>query len=206
CSEDIALFTKDTVKAIHHFQSGHPQYPKTPLSQLSELGALITLGKVFVKDETQRYGLNAFKVLGGIYVVGKYIARHLGIDFSKLAIEKLTSDEIKQKTGVLTFASATDGNHGRGIAWAARELGHRAVIYLPKGAAEERVEAIRGEGAEAVVTDMNYDDTVRLIAEESEQNGWIIVQDTSWEGYEQIPQWIMQGYATLTYEITEQLH
>jgi len=202
----LESFSEQTVDEIYAFQRSHPKYTKTPLVQLSNLSEKIRLGNVYVKDESKRFGLNAFKVLGGIYVVGKYIAEKLDLPFANLTIDKLLSKEVKERTGTLTFASATDGNHGRGIAWAARELGHEAVIYLPKGAAKERVEAIENEGAKAVVTDVNYDDTVRLISEHAEENNWVLVQDTAWEGYEDIPHWIMQGYATLTKEIYEQLN
>lgn len=204
-THEINYFSKDIIDNIHLFQKSHPKYTKTPLVHWKQFSELTGTGNLFIKDESQRFGLNAFKVLGGIYVVGRYIAEKVVINLSELTIEKLTSAEVKQKTGILTFASATDGNHGRGIAWAARELGHQAVIYLPKGAAEERVKAIEEEGAKAVVTDMNYDNTVRLIAKDAEENAWVVVQDTSWEGYEQIPLWIMQGYATLAKEISEQL-
>src|SRR5699024_9829427 len=100
----------------------------------------LQLANLYVKDESKRYGLKAFKVLGGIYVVGRYLADLLKEDLSKLTIQELASAQLKEKTGEIIFASATDGNHGRGIAWSARELGHKAVIYLPKGAAKERVE------------------------------------------------------------------
>src|SRR5690625_4969 len=202
----LESFSKQIVSEIHAFQRSHSKYTKTPLIKLTNLAKEIGVDHVYVKDESQRFGLNAFKVLGGIYVVGKYIAEKLDLPFANLTIDKLLSKEVKERTGTLTFASATDGNHGRGIAWAARELGHEAVIYLPKGAAKERVEAIENEGAKAVVTDVNYDDTVRLISEHAEENNWVLVQDTAWEGYEDIPHWIMQGYATLTKEIYEQLN
>lgn len=203
--ETLKPFQHEVVENIHAFQSSHPQYTETPLVSLKKLAKYINVHSIFVKDESKRFGLNAFKVLGGIYVVGRYIAEFLEKDFSELTIEELTSDEFKRQTGELTFASATDGNHGRGIAWAARELGHKAVIYLPKGAAQERVEAIEREGARAVVTEGNYDESVRLVAKHAKEKGWIVVQDTAWEGYEEIPHWIMQGYATLTKEIVEQI-
>lgn len=198
-------FSKGKVDAIHGFQRSHGDYTKTPLVSLKSLSKHLQLANLYVKDESKRYGLKAFKVLGGIYVVGRYLADLLKEDLSKLTIQELASAQLKEKTGEIIFASATDGNHGRGIAWSARELGHKAVIYLPKGAAKERVEAIEKEGATAVVTDVNYDDSVRLIAKKAEENGWVLVQDTAWEGYEKIPNWIMQGYATLTKEIDEQL-
>lgn len=198
-------FSKEIIEQIHTFQASHPDYTKTPLISLSNLANHLQLGNVFVKDESKRFGLNAFKVLGGIYVVGRYIAELLDEEFSSLTVGQLSTEEMKKRTGEIVFASATDGNHGRGVAWAARELGHKAVIYLPKGAAEERVQAIRREGAEAVVTDVNYDESVELIAKNAKEKGWVVVQDTAWEGYEEIPHWIMQGYATLTKEISEEL-
>lgn len=105
----------------------------------------------------------------------------------------------------MTFATTTDGNHGRGVAWAAQQLGQNAVIYMPKGSARERVDHIRNLGAECIVTDMNYDDTVRLTMKTAKERGWEIVQDTAWEGYTKIPTWIMQGYSTLADEAVEQM-
>ena len=104
-----------------------------------------------------------------------------------------------------TFVTATDGNHGRGIAWTAHELGLKAVVYMPRGSAAERLENIRRLGAEAEITDLNYDDTVRFAAGCEREKGWILVQDTAWEGYETIPTWIMQGYTTLALEAAEQM-
>ena len=101
--------------------------------------------------------------------------------------------------------TATDGNHGRGVAWTAHELGLKAAVYMPKGSAPERLENIRRLGAEAEITSVNYDDTVRFAAECEKKYGWVLVQDTAWEGYEDIPTWIMQGYTTMALETAEQL-
>lgn len=207
--EKLSQFTNDfsvkAVETIQAFQQTHPKYEKTPLRQLTYLANHLKVKNIFVKDESLRFGLNAFKVLGGIYAIGKYIATQLDRDISTLSFAELTSPEVKQTLGELTFITATDGNHGKGVAWAARELGHKCVVYLPKGAAQERVDAIRHEGADAQVTDGNYDDAVRLAAKTAQENNWIILQDTSWEGYEDIPDWVMQGYASLAKEIVDQL-
>ena len=104
-----------------------------------------------------------------------------------------------------TFVTATDGNHGRGIAWAAARLGMESVVYMPKGSAKERLENIRALGAKAEITEWNYDDTVRYASRQAVEHGWVLVQDTSWEGYEQIPMWIMEGYTTLALEAAEQM-
>ena len=150
--------------------------------------------------------VNAFKVLGDSYAMARYMAEKLQTDISKLPLEKITSQAIREQLGNVTFATTTDGNHGRGVAWTARQLGQKSVVYMPKGSALRRLENIRAEGAEAKITDYNYDDAVRMIAEESKEKGWIMVQDTAWEGYEDIPTWIMQGYGTMAAESLEQLN
>jgi diaminopropionate ammonia-lyase len=105
----------------------------------------------------------------------------------------------------MTFISATDGNHGRGVAWTVNELKQSSVIYMPKGSSLERLDNIRKAGAKAEITEYNYDDAVRLANRHAEENGWVLVQDTSWEGYEQIPTRIMQGYMTMAYEAYVQM-
>lgn len=163
------------------------------------------MAEIRVKDESKRFGLNAFKVMGGIYAIGKYLADRLGRDIGSLSFEELQSPQVKEQLGELTFISATDGNHGRGVAWAARELGQKSVIYMPKGSSLQRLQAIRNEGAHADITEVNYDATVRMCAELAEENGWIMVQDTAWDGYDEIPLWIMQGYGALAQEMIEEL-
>jgi diaminopropionate ammonia-lyase len=103
------------------------------------------------------------------------------------------------------LATATDGNHGRGIAWAAERLRQQAMIYMPKGSVRSRVENIRSHGATVEVTDLNYDDTVRLCWRRAQENGWHVIQDTAWEGYTDIPRWIMQGYTTMCAEAMRQV-
>ncbi|MCM3718557.1 diaminopropionate ammonia-lyase [Fictibacillus phosphorivorans] len=198
-------FTNSEIKRVYQFQKTHPLYNETPLVRLSNLAAELGVEEIFVKNEACRFGLNAFKVLGGIYAVGKFLAERIGRDIESLSFEELKSPKIRELTGELTFISATDGNHGRGVAWAARELGHKSVIYMPKGSSTRRLEAIKAEGAHAEITHYNYDDAVRLASSHAKVNGWIVIQDTSWEGYEDIPLWIMQGYATISKEIVEQM-
>ncbi|MDR2487648.1 MAG: diaminopropionate ammonia-lyase, partial [Clostridiales Family XIII bacterium] len=147
----------------------------------------------------------AFKVLGGSFAIGNYLAKRLGVDISELPFDKLVSDEICEKLGDVTFVTATDGNHGRGVAWTANQLRKKSVVYMPKGSSLERLENIRKEGAEASITDMNYDEAVRLANSMAETKGWVMVQDTAWEGYTDIPTWIIQGYATMGLEAYTQL-
>ena len=158
-----------------------------------------------VKNESYRFGLNAFKVLGGIYAIAQYVANKLGRNIEELSFEQLKTPEVRAQVGNLTFISTTDGNHGRGVAWAARELGFQARIYMPAGSAAERLLHIKSEGAFAEITTMNYDDTVRYTSQLALENGWVLIQDTMWEGYDEIPLWIMQGYTTLVQEIVEQI-
>lgn len=203
--EELSIFAKSQIQSVHTFQQTHRAYTKTPLHQLTHLAEHVQVADIRVKDESYRFGLNAFKVMGGIYAVGKYVAEQLGERVEDLSFEAMQSPRVKERLGELTFISATDGNHGRGIAWAARELGQRSVIYMPKGSSMHRLTAIRSEGAHADITEVNYDETVRMCANLAEKNGWVMVQDTAWEGYDDIPLWIMQGYASMAKEIEEQL-
>ena len=203
--EPIALLDRSEVNKALDFHAGFPDYQPTPLANLSQLAQNIGVGGIHVKDESHRFGLNAFKVLGGSFAIGKYIAQMLGKDVSELGYQALTSPSIREQIGTVTFATTTDGNHGRGVAWTANRLRQQAVVYMPKGTQSIRLEHIRSLGAKACITDMNYDDTVRMTAQQAQENNWIVVQDTAWEGYTDIPGWIMQGYATMGLEAIEQL-
>ena len=202
----VEKYGVETAKKAIAFHSSFPEYAPTPLVTLSGLANQLGVASIHVKDESCRFGLNAFKVLGSSYAIGSYIARRLGMKLEDLPYERLVSNEIRDKLGALTFVTATDGNHGRGVAWTANRLGQSSVVYMPKGSAAERLENIRSMGSDASVTELNYDDAVRLANEGAEKNGWILVQDTSWEGYEDIPGWIMEGYTTMAYEAVQQLN
>ena len=187
------------------FHQSFPEYKETPLANLDALAKELGVASIHVKDESNRFGLNAFKVLGGSYTIGNYIAKKLGVSISELPYEKLISSEVKEKIGQITFVTATDGNHGRGIAWTANRLNQKSVIYMPKGSAHERLQNIQALGADASITELNYDDAVRLAKEGQDKYGWVLVQDTVLDGYEEIPGWIMEGYTTMAAEATEQL-
>ena len=198
----LSVAAGESAAAYHR---SFPAYTETPLCELDELAGILGLAGLYVKDESRRFGLNAFKVLGGSYSIGRWLAKQLGISEAELTYDKLTSPQTKKQLGKLTFVTATDGNHGRGVAWTARELGSHAVVYMPKGSAKERLENIRAEGADATITDLSYDQAVRHALRKGEENGWIVVQDTAWEGYEEIPRLIMQGYLTMAMEAVTQL-
>lgn len=193
------------IKKSRDFHKSFPDYKETPLRSLKALASSLGVAGIFIKDESFRFGLNAFKVLGASYAIARHISKCLDIDISQLDHRTLISPEIRRKLGEITFVTATDGNHGRGVAWTARQLQQKAVIYMPKGSSLTRLENIRGEGASASIIDGNYDDAVRLAAQGARDHGWIVVQDTAWEGYEEIPTWIMQGYGTIASEALEQL-
>lgn len=195
----------ELAERVAAFHRSFPEYSVTPLVPLSCLAGELGVGGIYVKDESRRFGLNAFKVLGGSYAIGSYIAGALGIPLSELTCERITGREIREKLGERTFVTATDGNHGRGVAWTAHRLGQKSVVYMPKGSARERLENIRQFATEASITDYNYDDTVRMAAKRAAENKWVLVQDTAWEGYEDIPLRIMQGYTTMAYEAAVQL-
>lgn len=201
----VKKFGLEAAEKANAFHRSFPEYQVTPLAELKNLAAQMGVAGIYVKDESYRFGLNAFKVLGGSYAIGRYLAERMNLDSSCLTYEKLTDGAVKKELGELTFVTATDGNHGRGVAWTASRLGQKSVVYMPKGSTAERLENIRALGAYASITDLNYDDAVRLAKEKGEKNGWIVVQDTSWEGYEKIPGWIMEGYTTMAYEAFQQM-
>lgn len=196
----------EAMQAVLEFHSGIAGYAQTPLVSLPNLAKQLGVGQIFVKDESARFGLNAFKALGGSYAIARYLCGKLNIPVDRNSFNVLCSEEAKAKLGTVTFVTATDGNHGRGVAWAAKLLGHKAVVYLPEGSSQERLNNIRALGAEAEITKFNYDGAVRLAYAMSRKHGWVLVQDTAWSGYEEIPTWIMQGYTTMAQEITAQLN
>ena len=198
-------FDLENAEKVNKFHQSFQQYKETPLVSLDGLAKALKLGKVFVKDESYRFGLNAFKVLGGSYAIGNYIAKKYNLNPEEMTAEKMTSPEMKERLRDCCFVTATDGNHGRGVAWTAHELGVKSVIYMPKGSSEERLANIKALGADASICDLNYDDCVRLAKENAEKYGWILVQDTAWPGYEEIPKTIMQGYTSMAYEAFRQL-
>lgn len=194
------------VSPIRRFHETIPGYRATPLVRLDGLAGRLGVGRIYVKDESRRFGLNAFKGLGGIYAVTKVLCRELGLDVRQVSFSDLQTPEIREKIKDITFITATDGNHGRGIAWAAGQYGCKSYIYMTKGTVQSRVDAVKAVGAEeVVVTDMNYDDTVRLTVRLAEENGWVLTQDTGWKGFEEMSQWIIQGYTTMGAEIIDQL-
>lgn len=179
-----------------------PGYEPTPLRDLPGLAERLGVGRVLVKDEASRLGLPAFKMLGASWASYRALVDRLGRDPGAWdTIEELAAR--LEPLRPLTLATATDGNHGRAVARMARLLGFDARIRVPKGTAAARIEAIEGEGAEVSVSDGGYDDAVRESAATADDRT-IVVSDTSWDGYETIPGWVIDGYSTIFTEIDEQ--
>lgn len=201
----LDFLSLERAKEVKSFHQSFPMYKETPLRDLKNLAKELNLESIYIKDESYRFGLNAFKVLGGSFAIGNYLAKNLDTSIEDMPYEKLISEEVRKELGDMVFVTATDGNHGRGVAWTANQLKQHSVVYMPKGSAMERLDNIRAEGADAYIMDMNYDEAVRLANKMAEEKGWIMVQDTAWEGYEDIPTWIMQGYMTMGLEAYEKL-
>ena len=203
---NLPIMGLEEIKKARTFHESFPQYSKTPLTKLDQMAAYLGVKEVYIKDESYRFGLNAFKVLGGSFAMARFIASETGKDVSELPYAVLTSDKLREEFGQATFFTATDGNHGRGVAWSANRLGQKAVVHMPKGSTQTRLENIAKESAQVDIQEMNYDDCVRLAAKEADETErGVIVQDTAWDGYEEIPSWIMQGYGTMAMEAGEQL-
>ena len=202
----LSIMALDEIKKARAFHESFPQYSKTPLARLDRMADYLGLDSIYVKDESYRFGLNAFKVLGGSFSMARYIAKETGKKVEDLPYNVLTSEALKKEFGQATFFTATDGNHGRGVAWAANKLGQKAVVFMPKGSTQTRLRNILAENAQATIEEVNYDECVRMAAAAAKETPHgVVVQDTAWDGYEEIPSWIMQGYGTMAMEADEQL-
>ena len=163
------------------------QYQPTPLRRLDRLALEVGVGSVALKDESYRFGLNAFKALGASFAMHRWVSRHT-------------------VPGDAVFTTATDGNHGRAVAWMARQLGTRAVVFMPAHSVPVRVAAIQNEGAQVVLVESGYDAAVRLALEAAASRGWIAIQDTATEQYRDVPALIAAGYWTMARELEPMVH
>jgi len=182
-----------------------PGYAPTPVLDLTdELASQLGVGRVLLKDERQRFGLPAFKMLGASWAVYRAVRERAGLDDQPSA-----DDPFEELRGIVHaappfgLAAATDGNHGRAVARMAAMLGLPCSIYVPAGTADARIAAIEHEGATVTVVDGTYDDAVATSADVGSE--WLVVSDTSWPGYETIPRWVVDGYATIAHELHAQL-
>lgn len=184
------------------FHQSLPNYKPTPLVELKNFSKSIGINQCLVKDESFRLNLNAFKVLGASYAMALEIVKYLKLDVNDVTFEgiKKYSDQINN----LTFTTATDGNHGRAVAWTAKQFGCKAIVYMPKGTSKNRLDAILDNDASAEITEFNYDETVKYTKNKASEKNWILLQDSSWNGYLDIPQNIMLGYSTMVTEFIKQ--
>ncbi len=185
------------------FHQRLPGYAPTPLLEVPELARMLGIGAVLVKNEASRLGLPAFKILGASWAVYRALEKHAGQSLEPWR----TLDELRSRLATLrplALATATDGNHGRAVAHMAKLLGLTARIFVPEGTAPARIEAIASEGAGVEIVRGTYDDAVARAAEEANAR-CMVISDTSWPGYEEVPRWVMEGYATIFAEIDHAL-
>ncbi|GIX08793.1 diaminopropionate ammonia-lyase [Elioraea sp.] len=177
-----------------------PGYAPTPLIDLPGLARALGVGALRWKDEGGRFGLGSFKALGGAYAVARHLVRTLAARGIAATDADLAAGRHADLTRDVTIACATDGNHGRSVAWGAQRFHCRAVIYIHETVSEGRADAIARFGAEVRRVPGTYDDAVRRAAEDAAAHGWTVVSDTSWPGYTEIPRDVMQGYRVMADE------
>ncbi|KRB30707.1 PLP-dependent lyase/thiolase [Mesorhizobium sp. Root695] len=202
-AETLGVAGADTVERFLAHRDNHRM---TPLHALPALAAELGLSAIHIKDEGLRLGLGSFKALGGAYAVFRLVLEAAGGRFGRpVDVADLDQPEVRAVAAAMTFACATDGNHGRSVAQGAQLVGARTAIFVHAGVSEERIAAIGRYGAEMIRVDGNYDDSVRQAAQVSAEKGWTVVSDTSWPGYERIPGLVMQGYTAIVREALRQL-
>lgn len=184
-----------------------PDYRSTPLRALPGLAKSLGVAEVLYKDEGQRFGLKSFKALGGAYAVYRLLAQAVAAHNKGIypSAKEILSGRWRDVAAKLTVTCATDGNHGRSVAWGAQNVGARCVIYIHQTVSEGRRDAIARFGAEVVRVQGNYDDSVRHAQTQAKANGWTVVSDTTYEGYRDIPIDVMHGYGVMSREIVEQI-
>lgn len=181
-----------------------PGYEPTPLRELDRLAEALGLGAVLYKDESMRFGLGSFKALGGAYAVLHLLAAMLEKAFGHaVSLDDLRDGRYAEAAAAITVTTATDGNHGRSVAWGAQLAGCRCRIYIHAEVSAHRQRAMEAFGAEVVRIDGDYDASVRLCAEEAAAKRWFVVSDTSYAGYSDLPRQVMAGYALMASEVLE---
>lgn len=204
---DSAEFSFLNCTDMLEFHRSLPAYRPTPLQRLPKLARQLGLGELMVKDESDRFGIKAFKALGASYAMYRFLGeqwrRRFDSPFSPAVFQDRNA---LAALGPFTFCAATDGNHGRAVAWTARMLGQKAVIFMPADSVPARVQNIRSEGAEVVLVEGTFDLCVERCAAQAARNGWQAVSDTAYAGYWDIPGWILLGYTSIFRELEEILH
>lgn len=203
---DTAILSVEAAAEVERFLAHRSGHRPTTLRPLPGLAASLDLGAIDVKDESLRLGMGSFKALGGSYAVIRLVleeaSRRLGRDVD---VSELAAYEVRAVAETMVVGCATDGNHGRSVAAGAQLTGAKAVIFVHAGVSDERVAAISRFGAEVIRVAGTYDDSVAVAEERCRAEGWTVVSDTSWPGYERIPGLVMQGYTAMLHEATEAL-
>lgn len=203
---DAAALGPQAAATVQRFLAARPGHAATPLHALPGLARELGLRSLHVKDEGFRQGLGSFKALGGAYAVIRLVLEAAQRQLQReVDVAELHSPAVQAVAAAMTFACATDGNHGRSVAQGARQVGARAVIFVHGAVSAPRVAAIAGFGAEIMRVDGTYDDSVAEAARVAAARGWTIVSDTSWQGYERIPRLVMQGYTAMVHEALQQI-
>lgn len=204
---DTGAYAYDSTANVRKLHESIPTYKPTALADLKDFANKSGIKTMLVKDESTRFGEQAFKPLGGVYAMFRVICEDLGLDYRLTSLSQLLNEpQYKDAISKMTFITTTDGNHGRGVSWASSLFGAKSYVYMPKGTVPVRAENIRRAGnAHVEITDMLYDDCVKYTAKLARDNSWYLIQDTSWLGYEKIPTWIMLGYTTMAYEALKQM-
>ena len=198
---DAALLGRAGAAEAGRFLAARASDAPTPLHAMPALAGELGVRALSVKDEGHRLGLGSFKALGGAYAVARLLLEEAGRRLGRTVdARELQAPEVRATAATLTFACATDGNHGRSVAQGAESLGARSVIFVHAGVSDARVASIARFGAELVRVAGTYDDSVVEAARVAAERGWIIVSDTSWDGYERIPGLVMQGYTVMVRE------
>lgn len=181
-------------------------YAETPLESLAALAGHIGVGEILYKDEGTRFGLGSFKALGGSYAAQRVLQREVSKAVGVcVTLADIRTGKYADECARITLVSATDGNHGRSLAWGCQRFGAPCRIYIHAEVSEGRAQAMRDLGAEVIRIEGDYDESVRLAKSEAEENGWFVVSDTSWPGYSLPPRDVMSGYGVMTQEINEAL-
>ena len=204
-AEQRRVIDPDGVPELLASLAACPVHKPTPLHSLPALAAELRIGELRVKDEGQRFGFGAFKALGGVYAVGMALARAVQARHGRLpSLEELMKGAHRDIAASFTFATASSGNHGRSVAAGAKLFGSRCVIFLPSFTSVAKEEAIRVRGAEVIRIDGDYEAAVDQCRRQSQANGWTIISDTSWDGYQDTPRDVMRGYTVLVEEMLQQ--
>jgi diaminopropionate ammonia-lyase len=202
-NSDGLKFDLKKVENFHKSMWGY--YHKTPLIELKELAKYLGVKNILVKDESKRFGLKSFKALGSSYAIASYLAKKEGKSIEDICFDDIARDSVSGKKRNIVFCTASDGNHGLGVAWMSRLIGAKCVVYVPNTVSENRINNIIKQEAEVKVIDSNYDLTVEKIKDDAKKNNWVLIQDTALDGYELMPQLVMEGYSTVFSEIISDL-